>query len=173
MGEISFRFLQKNEFDGCGRRLFGLMYRNMDPVAPFKNDYETECSDWLRVYGGAFKNRAERKIVLITADGEIKGFFGFCARDDVFDMEEIQFSPEIQGRDGVFRRLYGLVLSELPDGIKYVEACANKENKRSQAILARLGLKKTSQDDEKGIYFFRGDLADLLKWYDEKTDICR
>ena len=102
---------------------------------------------------------------MTAPDGDVKGFFGYCADGEVFDMEEIQFLPEIQGQNGIFRRLYGRVLCDLPDGIQYVEACANKENKKSQAILARLGLKKTGEDVEKGIFFFRGRLADLLEWY--------
>lgn len=170
MSEYSFRFLEKDEFESRGAELFALMYSNMSVIAPFKNSYEVEEADWLRIYGGAFKNRAERKIVVITTpDDVVKGFFGYCAMGEVFDMEEIQFLPEIQGQNGIFRRLYGLVLSELPDGIKYVEACANKENIKSQAILSRLGLKKTGEDDEKGIFFFRGELADLLNWYDKKS----
>ena len=166
MAEFDLRYLEKDEFDACGGELFDIMYSNMNPIAPFKNDYETERADWLRLYGGAFKNRVERKILLVTApDGDVKGFFGYCAHGEVFDMEEIQFLPEIQGQNGIFRRLYGRVLSDLPDGIQYVEACANKENKKSQAVLARLGLKKTGEDVEKGIFFFRGRLADLLEWY--------
>lgn len=167
--DLSLRYLDKTEFDGCGRRLFELMYHNMNPIAPFKNDYETELADWLRIYGGAFKNRAERKIVVIEERGMIKGFFGYCADGEVFDMEEIQFSPEIQGKNGIFRSLYGLVLEALPDTVKYVEACANRENAKSQAILGRLGLQRTGQDDEKGILFFRGELADLLNWYNKKS----
>ena len=166
MVEFDLRYLEKDEFDACGGELFDIMYSNMNSIAPFKSDYETELADWLRLYGGAFKNRAERKILLVTAsDGEIKGFFGYCAHGEAFDMEEIQFLPEIQGQNAIFRRLYGRVLSDLPDGIQYVEACANKENNKSQAILARLGLKKTGEDVEKGIFFFRGRLADLLEWY--------
>ncbi len=168
MGELTFRFLEKDEFEQRGAELFDIMYSNMSVIAPFKNGYDEEKTDWICTYGGAFRGREERRIVLITTcDGEIKGFFGYCARGEIFDMEEIQFLPEIQGKDGIFRRLYGLVLSKLPDSIKYVEACANKENKKSQAILAKLGLKRTGADDEKGILFFRGDLADLMKWYNK------
>lgn len=169
MSEYSFRFLEKEEFDNRGAELFALMYENMSVIAPFKNSYEVEEADWLRLYGGAFKNRAERKIVVVETQGHIKGFFGYCAAGEVFDMEEIQFSPEIQGKNGFFRQLYGLVLDKLPDAVKYVEACANKENIKSQAILARLGLKRTGQDDEKGILFFRGELADLLDWFNKRT----
>ncbi len=170
MNEYSFRFLEKDEFESRGTELFALMYSNMSMISPIKNSYEVEEADWLRIYGGAFRNRAERKIVLITSpEDEIKGFFGYCADGDVFNMEEIQFSLEIQGKNGIFRCLYGLVLGELPDMVKYVEACANRENTRSQAILAKLGLKRTGQDDEKGIFFFRGELADLLNWYNKKT----
>lgn len=170
MSEYSFRFLEKEEFDNRGAELFALMYSNMSVIAPFKNSYEVEEADWLRIYGGAFKNRAERSIVLITAPGDVvKGFFGYCAAGEVFDMEEIQFSPEIQGKNGFFRQLYELVLGDLPHTVKYVEACANKENIRSQAILGRLGLKKTGQDDEKGIFFFRGELADLLDWFNKRS----
>ncbi len=170
MSDYYFRFLEKDEFDRFGAELFALMYSNMSVISPFKNSYETEEADWIRIYGGAFRNRTERKIVLITSpEDEIKGFFGYCADGEVFDMEEIQFSPEIQGRNGIFRRLYELVLGNMPHTVKYVEACANRENARSQAILGKLGLKKTVQDDEKGIFFFRGELADLLNWYNKKS----
>lgn len=169
MNEYIFRYLEKDEFESRGAELFALMYSNMSLIAPFKNSYEVEEADWLRIYGGAFKNRAERKIVVIEERGMIKGFFGYCADGEVFDMEEIQFSPEIQGKNGIFRSLYGLVLEALPNTVKYVEACANKENKKSQAILARLGLKNTGEDVEKGIFFFRGELADLLNWYNKKS----
>ena len=108
-------------------------------------------------------------MVIKTPDDVIKGFFGYCADGEVFDMEEIQFSPDIQGKSGLFRRLYELVLNGLPNTVKYVEACANKENIKSQAILSRLGLKKTGENDEKGIFFFRGELADLLNWYNKKS----
>lgn len=169
MSEYIFRFLEKDEFESRGAELFDLMYSNMSVIAPFKNSYEQERDDWLRLYGGAFRNRAERKIVIITScHDEVKGFFGYCADGEVFDMEEIQFSPEMQGKNGIFRRLYSFVLGELPCGIKYVEACANKENRKSQSILARLGLKPAGQDEAKGILYFRGEFSALLDWYNGK-----
>ncbi len=165
MEAVSFRFLEKSEFELYGERLFALLHGNMSEIAPGGKSYDEEKAEWLKVYGGAFRGREQRKIVLVVSEtGETEGFFGYLAAGELFLMEEIQFSPKIQGECGIFRRLYRLVLGELPCGIKYVEAYAHKNNARSLGILSRLGLKTVGENDSGDCYHLRGELSDLLRW---------
>ncbi len=79
-------------------------------------------------------------------------------------MEEIQFKPEYQGRN-VFRALYGFLLLNIRQDIKFVEAYANAANHKSIGILEKLGLSKIGTNKNGSSYHFKGNYSDLIKWF--------
>lgn len=73
-----------------------------------------------------------------------------------------------QGKHNLFRRLYGFLFDNIQNEPVYVEAYADKRNKKSIGILTRLGLSIIGEN-KNGISFqFRGKYEDLLKWYNSK-----
>jgi RimJ/RimL family protein N-acetyltransferase len=83
-------------------------------------------------------------------------------------MEEIEFIPECQGQNNLFKQLYGFVLSILPENIVYVEAYSHKNNTKSQRILQHLGLEIIGENKSGKSYHFKGLYDDLKKWYYRK-----
>ncbi len=165
MEPFSFTYLEKNEFDCYAPRLFALLHRNMTPIAPTGNSYEEDYAAWCRAYGGAFRGREERKIVLILSpEEEFVGFFAYCALGDTFHMEEIQFAPAYQGKYGMFRALYRFVLERLPPDLKFVEAYVHKTNEKSLAVQRHLGLRIIGESKNGNCFHLQGDFADLLRW---------
>jgi len=79
-------------------------------------------------------------------------------------MEEIQIRSDCQGR-GIFRGLYGFLISNLPSEIQNVEAYANKKNVKSQGILRHLELRADGENKNGNSYHFSGKYNDLLNWY--------
>ncbi len=175
MPDFIFSFLSKSDFDIYAPRLFDLLYRNMSEIAPEECSYEEQRDIWFRTYGGAFGAREARKIVLIhTREGELVGFFGYCAAGDTFLMEEIQFEPQFQTKYGIFRKLYEFVMPNLPNGIEKVESYAHKSNSRSLAIQSKLGLCVVGENESGNSYHLMGDYEKLLGWLhmrDEKVNI--
>ncbi len=159
-----FILLPKSDFAKQGDAFFSLYHSNMSRITSFGGTYEEEHSEWCRIYGGAFTHGKNRHIVLISDDDKFIGFFGYNIVNDTFEMEEIQLRPDYHGK-GIFRRLYGFVLEQLPDGIKYVEAYAHKTNTKSIGILTRLGLSVIGENDLGDCCHFRGSLSNLLKWH--------
>ncbi len=167
---FTFEYLAKSDFDEYAPRLFEILHRNMSETAPSGFSYEEDYISWTSSFGDAFKGREQRKIVLILSpEREIVGFFCFCALGDTLHMEEIQLVPACQGKHGVFRRLYRFVTAQLPSGLLYAEAYADKRNSKSLAVLGRLGLEVIGENESGSCYHLRGSFGNLLEWLN-KTD---
>ncbi len=164
MDGVHFRYLEKQEFDLYAPRLFSLLYNNMMPIAPLEESYEEAEALWCRTFGGAFKGREARKLLLVLDGEELIGFFGFLAAEDTFHMEEIQIAPAYQGKYGIFRRILTFVLRELPTELCFVEAYAHKSNEKSLSIQRHLGLSVIGENKNGNCFHLRGDMAALRAW---------
>ncbi len=158
-----FEYLNKNDFSVSAPELFFILHTNMSLIAPTGNTYNEDYLSWSDAYGEAFERNENRKIVLIKeTENKIVGFFAYSVSEDVFKMEEIQILPELQSKYGIFKKLYLFVFKNLPPNIKYVEAFANKKNKKSIAILKHLGLEIIGTNKSGSCHRFRGSYNDLL-----------
>ncbi len=162
MSTAKFKYLEKNEFSAYAPMLFSILHTNMSVIAPSGNSYDEGYTNWCNTFGKAFIEREQRKLILIKSEATIIGFFGYSCNESTFKMEEIQLASEYHGVDGIFRQLYHFVVENLPAGLKYVEAYADKRNGKSISILNRLGLKIVGEDE--GYYHFEGSFAELLLW---------
>ncbi len=162
---FTFQYLGKADFDRYAPTLFGILHGNMSEIAPSGCSFEEDYCSWTEAFGGAFKGRAARKLVLILSpENSVVGFFGFCVSEDTFAMEEIQLAAQYQGRYGIFRSLYEFVTEQLPCSLKYVEAYANKSNSKSLGILGRLGLEVIGENKTGSCWHLRGDYSSFLSW---------
>ncbi len=163
---ISFSYLDKSDFQTVARQFFDILADNMTMIAPTGNSREEDfvlCSD--AVSDGL--QREERQIILIKDNETIVGFFQYYTNADTFMMEEIQFRPEYQGK-GVFRKLYGFILKNIRNDLEYIEAYANVNNQKSIGILEKFGLLNAGLNKNGHSYHFKGNFADLIKWYESK-----
>lgn len=111
--------------------------------------------------------RDERQIVLIEDTEDIIGFFQYYTNADTFVMEEIQLESEYQGKN-IFRKIFGYLIENICENIKFVEAFANITNHKSIGILEKLGLSKIGMNKNGRCYHFKGYYNDLIKWYESK-----
>lgn len=159
-----FTYLDKSEFSAVAAELFGILTDNMaaiDPAGAFRHWYEA-VGDGLR--------REQRQIILIRDAGNLIGFFQYYTNADTFMMEEIQLKSPYQGT-GLFRALYGFVLSEIPADLTFVEAYTHTNNIKSIGILEKLGLSKIARTKDGNFYHFRGNFQDFIKWYNRGSTL--
>ena len=163
MPDIIFEYLNKNDFPDVSSVIFDILADNMEKIAPTGNSREDDFNCWYDGVSDGLKQE-KRQIILIKDSECIIGFFQYYTNTDTFMMEEIQFKPEYQG-GSIFRSLYGFLLENINDGIKFVEAYANKENLKSIGILEHLGLMRIGMNKNGNSFHFRGDYNDLVNWY--------
>lgn len=160
---IIFEYLNKADFSTVSSVIFNILADNMEIIAPTGNLREEDYKCWYEGVSNGLK-RDERQIVLIKEADDIIGFFQYYTNDDTFMMEEIQFKPEYQGKN-IFRKLYGFLIPNIRDEIKFVEAYANINNHKSIGILEKLGLFRIGMNKNGHSFHFRGNYSDLIKWY--------
>ncbi len=165
--DITLTRLAKTDFTNVAPELFRILHANMSQIAPTGNSYETDLVCWLDAFGSSFSECESRHIILVKSADRILGYFCCSTDASTLFMEEIELEPSLHG-SGCFRRIYELVTSELPESIEYVEACANKRNAKSLAILAHLGLKPIGTNKSGTSYRLRGRYSDLLAWLGSK-----
>ncbi len=163
---VVFSYLNKSEFDGVAGILFNILADNMTKIAPTGNTREVDFGFWYNAVKEGL-SREERQIILMKVNGNIAGYFQYYVNSDTFMMEEIQIIHAFKGT-GVFRDLYGFLISEIPESTKYVEAYANINNLKSIEILKRLSLEKIGKNKNGNSYHFKGKYVDLIKWYNGK-----
>ena len=134
----------------------------MAAIIPDSDDF----SCWYEAVGDGLRS-AQRQIILMKDNGNIIGFFQYYTNGDTFMMEEIQFQAMYQGT-GLFRALYGFVLSKIPADLTAVEAYANTNNSKSIAILEKLGLSNIGRTKDGNLYHFKGNFQDLIQWYSRR-----
>lgn len=148
-----FIYLNKAEFDKFADKIFNILADNMTDIAPTGNSREEDFKLWYKAVSGAIKDE-NRYVVLIYETGT-----------DTFMMEELQICSEFQGKDDIFRDLFGFVLKNISPELLHVEAYANKLNYKSIGILGKLGLKNIGENKNGKSFHFKGDFADLMSWY--------
>ena len=137
---IDFKYLDKTAFSEVSVQLFDILADNMSIVAPTGNVRAEDYQCWFGSVNDGLK-RNERQIVLIEDSGVLIGFFQYYVNSESFMMEECQLIPQYQNK-GIFNRLCSFLLPKINSNPKYVEAYANLSNKRSIAVLEKLGLQK-------------------------------
>lgn len=166
---INFSYMKKENFDNIARTLFEILANNMDGIAPTGNPRGEDYKAWYTDVNPKVQND-EVQILLVTDDksGEIVAFFETHIEGDTFVMDEIQISKAYHGKGNVFRNIYGYVIENIGDKCLYVEAAANKLNKKSIGVLGTLGLEVVGELHNGGCVLMRGKYSDLLAWYNKK-----
>lgn len=169
MNEIIFSYLNKSDFSTVSNDIFNILADNMTVIAPTGNSREEDYNLWYEAVNDGLQ-RPERQIVLIKDSEKFIGFFQYYTNTDTFMMEEIQFKYEYQSK-GIFRKLFGFVISDISENIKFVEAYANISNSKSIGILKKLGLTEMCLNKNGRSYHFKGEYSDLLKWFDTEGSL--
>ena len=144
-------------------RLFQVLSVNMTGIAPTGNTPEQDYQIWTAAIHPLLECQ-ERQILLIKQTDSIIGYFQYFIDDQVFKMEEIQITQAYWG-SGAFRDLYRYLAQHIPHHIRWVEAFANKHNKKSQEILRHLGLEVIGESKNGNSFHFRGDCQQMLAHY--------
>lgn len=85
---VSFRIMNKNEFENNAAYIFSILSTNMTDIAPTGNTYEEDFYCWKKAVSDGLK-RPERNIILIINEELLIGFFQYCVNISTFIMEEI------------------------------------------------------------------------------------
>ena len=153
--DIIYRVMEKREASVYLPRLFALLDENMRAVAPSGNTYEEDCAAFCEEVGAALL-KENRRIVLITDQGELIGFLQYYTNDTTFMIEEAQLKRAYQGR-GIMKRFFDDIAAQVPQNIPYVEAFTHKNNEIPQEILRRHGFVCIDENCNGRFCHFRGD----------------
>ena len=164
--QVTFEFLDRVKFSEISNSIFDILADNMTIIAPTGNSREDDYRCWYSSLNESLKHD-ERKIVLIKQNKNLIGYFQYFINEDTLRMEEIQFKSEYHHK-GIFRKLYGYVLPEIRDNIKYVDAFASIQNEKSIGILTHLGLENIGLNKNGRSYYFKGDFQKLKEWYENE-----
>lgn len=163
---LKFEYLNKYDFPTYAQQIFDILADNMIVIAPTGNSREDDFRLWFDAVDDGLR-RPERQIIIIKDEENLIGYFQYYTNTDTFMMEEIQLRSEYHGK-GVFRKLYGFILNSIKADLEFVEAYANMNNKKSIAILKKLGLINSGLNKNGHSYYFKGNFLDLIKWYENK-----
>ena len=158
--------MNKADFCVVSKEIFSILADNMSVIAPTGNSREEDFGLWIDAVSDSIQ-REERQIILIEDGETLVGYFQYRTNADTFMMEEIQFKPAYQGK-GIFRELYGFVLENIRNDLEFVEAYASVNNHKSIGILEKFGLSNIALNKNGRSYHFKGDFADLIKWFENK-----
>lgn len=161
-----FKWIGKAEFDRDEAELFAILYRNMSGLVPWEKSFEEEHAAWYAAVNEGLQKSNRRIVKIEDEKRNLIGFFQYYIGEKVWMMEEIQFAPEWQGKGNLFRELYRFVAAEIPERIRFVEAYADKRNRKSDGILKRMGLQIL--EDAGKWYRYRGEYADFRKWLEQE-----
>ncbi len=156
---IQIHQLETTDMDTTLRRLFQILYDNMNPIAPVEDSFDSAYLHWHRVIAHALEDH-RRTMLIVCDDEEIVGFFMYACNGLNFLMEEMQLIPRVQS-SGIFHAIYAEVLPHLPETVATVEAYAHKNNRRSQEILAHFGLEMIGENKNGSSYRYRGDFREF------------
>ena len=157
MSWFEFEFLDKRRKDEYLPLLFDILYENMRNIVP-TGTYDGEKTAFLAQVGPALE-KEPRRIILMYAGNELAGYFQYYVNDGRFMVEEIQIAPEYQCTN-LLLALFRFLGGALPEGIETVAAYAHEQNVRSRAIMERLGMKQTGENEDDFCYY-TGDFGIL------------
>ena len=167
---MKFEFLDKSKADDILRELYEILYTNMQRIAPVSGTYEEGMEFWLSCVKSTL-GKASRQMLLIYDNDYLAGYFQYSVNDGIFMMEDIQFRDIYKGT-GIFSELYHYLIPIIPQDTQFVEAYAHKNNQKSQAVLAHLGLEIIGTNKNGFSWHFRGDYQNLVKRYGSQTNEC-
>ena len=141
---FQFTYLNRQEKECWLPRMFDLLYGNMQAIAPSGLSYEAEKAQWMANVSPALE-KAPRQVLLCFSDGELVGFVQFYTRDELLMVEEVQLRKDYH-RTFLFCHICKRLRKDLPEGIKIVEAYAEKRNLQSQKLMKKLGMEIVGED---------------------------
>ena len=163
MNRFIFKQMRIEDIPMFADKLFSILANNMRVIAPTGNSYDEDYKIWLEYSEPAWREE-RNSVILIFCEENLCGYFQYSINGMTFRMEEIQFKQEYQG-SGLFAELYHYLMSIIPERIKYVDAFANKENKKSQEILKHLGLTQVGENKNGKSLYFKGEYKALSERY--------
>ena len=138
------RYLDKDREMGLLGPMFDILYRNMDPIAPFQGSFQEERAGWIVCIGEALK-KPPRKMLLLYAGETLAGFCMYYIRGDILMVEEVQISRPYQ-RTVLTAELFRFIRCELLPQVRWVEAYADRRNTASQQLMKKLGMEQIGDD---------------------------
>lgn len=157
MSKLTFCVLDKANAGTWITQVFDILYTNMNRVAPTGNSREADQSMWQSYFLPALE-REQIRVILVFAGEALAGYCQYSVRGDTVLVEEVEIKPEYQ-RSMVFYRLCQYLLQTVPEGVVYLEACANKHNLHSQSVIQSLGMEKVGENRPGTGWRYRGEVA--------------
>lgn len=156
-------YLNKQDKEAWLPKLFDLLYDNMRSIAPSELSYAEEKKQWLAAVSPAM-DKAPRQIILCFVDDHLAGYIQYYTREKLLMVEEVQIKKAYQ-RTFVFYRLCKHLISNLPTGIEYLEAYADKRNFNSIKLMDKLGMRQIEEAEDSPFVHLRGCTAQMKKYF--------
>lgn len=165
MGEtmVKFAYLNKAEKDQWLPQLFDLLYENMSQITPTGLSYEEEKAQWFSNVSPAL-DKAPRQVLMGFVDDELACYIQYYIREDLLMVEEVQIRKRYQG-GLLFLRLCRRLMAAVPDGVRVVEAYADRRNLNSQKLMRKLGMVPVPEEADAPFVHMRGIADDARRHF--------
>lgn len=160
---IKFVQLDKAEKEFWLPKLFGLLFENMQSIAPRGLSYEKERDEWFSNVSPAL-DKEPRQVIMCFDEDELVGYVQYYTREQMIMVEEIQLHSSYQ-RTMLFYRFCKHLAAVLPENIEYVEAYADRRNLNSQRIMRKLGMEITECDENSQFVHLRGLVEQIRDFF--------
>lgn len=161
-------YMDKSEKGIWLPRLFDLLYENMASIAPSDLAYEAEKAAFIANVSPAL-DKAPRQVLLALDGQTLAGYVQFYTRGELLMVEELQLGRAYRA-GSLFLSLARKLLADLPEGIATVEAYADRRNRHSLELMARLGMEAMPEEDPRFLHL-RGDAPAIRRRFSRKTGI--
>ncbi len=139
-------------------RMFDILSGNMSAIAPTGRSNEEDRETWLAYM--ASEQGAARRVLLLYAGEDLAGYFQYGVEGDALCVDEIEISPAYQ-RTLLFYRFCRFAAGRLPEGVSRVRAYINKNNRNSQTIAGKLGMKAVGENKSGSSWLYEGPIEKL------------
>ena len=144
------RFLDKAHEMNLLGELFGILYGNMQSVAPMEGSFEEEKAEWIACVGAALR-KPPRQILLLCAGEQLAGFCMYYINGDTLMVEEVQIRGEYQ-KTVLSAELFRFIWQHLLPKTGCLEAYADRRNTSSQLLMRKLDMELIG-DDGRFVHF--------------------
>lgn len=166
---MKYSYLEKSEFENVASVLFDILEFNMNKIAPTGRTKEENYAIWHKEVSSKVENDEVLFAIATSEESrEIVAFFEHHIDGETFVMDEFQIAEAYHGKGNVFRDMYAFIIENIGENLRYVEAAANKLNKKSIGVLGTLGLEIVAEIHNGSCVQLRGNFEDLLKWHRKK-----
>lgn len=166
---IDLREVKHQDISKYENAIFDILANNMSIIAPSDNNRGQDFLIWSQTIKGRLRKN-ECQLFIFICDEQVIGYLQYSIHEKTLLIEEIEITPDYQIKYNILGRVFKLLPMNISSDVVYIESYANKQNKKSNKLLNRLGFEVIGTNKSGKSYLYRGYYSDLIKRYSKECE---